>query len=343
MDHRAESFIDLARALYVSKNVSSLVAMLRRVVKAFRTNVELWLNLGIAFALGGKHPFAPRCFCVGVRLADGEAEGRALTLYGAVSLMMCARKDANSALGYARRCCPGDPDVWKVVSRLELVPLCDALEISCDLGLSPGVVNIMPEICIRAGRFREDLHFALVSGCQEKMSMAYEAMGDYRGALKCAPGEASRRRLHILLGDEKLEQSEVDSMRLVREGVALEKKRFIEWKTREVEEPNGEKHWLVERVVVEEPEWDELNVTKVVSQGLRQKGVNEGNLMRSAEELFEYFPSGKSLTLLIGVYLRLNEFAKGKTALMRLVVMRPGTTGVGGLINRITQMNTVVL
>lgn len=200
IDRRAESFIDLAHALQLIGNDEGALMVLRKVLKVFKGNSEIWLNLGIAFALTNRYSYARHCLCVAAKLASDVEASRAYACCSAIANIIGDQELFKQMTDTARQYNPYDPDVWELLaSKSNELSHLDSALIAFEFGSSNEILSILPSLCLRSNCFLEGLGYAFMSGNSKLISQAYESIGDYKSAMSYAEDDKTKQRLSLLL------------------------------------------------------------------------------------------------------------------------------------------------
>ena len=202
VDRRAEAFIDLARALHLTGDTETALSVLRRVVKVFSDHAGIWMNLGIAFALTSRFPFARHCLCVAAKLSTDTEASKAFSCCSAVAFLIHDDELLQTSLDAARRYNPYDPDVWKLVVKTDEASALDAALMAFELGSSENILQVLPNMCLRMNRLQEALGYALMSDDNETIAACFEANHRYDLALLYAVSDKTKERLSLLLEKE---------------------------------------------------------------------------------------------------------------------------------------------
>lgn len=200
VDRRAESFIDFAHAMQFAGNIDAAVLILRRVLKTFPNHSGLWLNLGIAFALSNKYPFARHCLCVSAKIATDTEASRAYACCAAVADVINDQNLLKIATDAARLYNPYDPDVWQLLAKKGEVPPLEAAKIAFEFGASEKIISSLPALYLRANKPLESLGYAMFANDTESIAAAYESVGQYDFALLFTKNEETQKRLRLLAG-----------------------------------------------------------------------------------------------------------------------------------------------
>lgn len=211
-DKRAESFIDLARAIQIQKNqggsqkvdsIEMSIVVLRKVLKSFPDHAGLWTALGVSYALASRFPFARHCLCVAAKLATDMEQARSYACCANVALLINDSKLLEESIEAARSANPYDADVWQILAASKQSETSDKMSveeaiIAFQFGASDVVSKCLPKLCLKSGRLTEALGFSLILQDDEEIASSFEALGKYDMALLYEKDEKKRDKLLCL-------------------------------------------------------------------------------------------------------------------------------------------------
>lgn len=175
-DVRAESFIDLAQAMFANSQIDYSLSTLSRAIRKFPEHPGLWINLGLLFAIKGNYLFATHCFCAGLKLGSNNEKGTIYSYFIPIAEKNDDQFLKEKAIKAALEFNPQDPIVIQLLGDNGLRKILDSYLLSFENAPSQYVLAKLPYLLIKNNRPLEALGFAFILNDKEVISLAYKAL-----------------------------------------------------------------------------------------------------------------------------------------------------------------------
>ncbi|KAH0792456.1 Tetratricopeptide repeat protein 37 [Histomonas meleagridis] len=198
-DIRAESFIDVAHAMYLNDNIDATILILKKVLHRFPEHSGLWLNLGISYALTNNYSFARHCFCVAAKISSNNDKSKAFIYCIPISEAVNDQMLKEKAIQAAQQLNPHNSKILQLMANDKLMKKVDAYLLAFENQPTKEIASKLCCLLLRKNRSLEALGFAFISNDNELISASYEALNKYELALKYTNNEENKNRLKSLL------------------------------------------------------------------------------------------------------------------------------------------------
>ena len=215
-DKRGECFIDVAMTFHLRGETNNAIMILRRAVKAFPDNQQVWFNLGLAFAIVGRSSYARHCFCVAIKIADFDEQSEIFATLAFIALIMRDLDLCDKSAEMSAQLNPKNPTVWKLRSLYDQdSDQYSAAKLAYENGPDKTSVQKLLNICLRENKPEEALGYAFMLEDRNTVGLALEACQKYDDALDLAQDEPTKQRLNQLLRKQLYINPESDLIKAI--------------------------------------------------------------------------------------------------------------------------------
>ncbi|EAY16784.1 hypothetical protein TVAG_447430 [Trichomonas vaginalis G3] len=211
-DRRGESFIDLARVMSLRGADNHALVVLRRAVKAFPDNPNVWLSLAITFINNNRYDFAMHCLTAASKISQEKEKSVALSMISALSyLLLDDHTTATKAVEESLVLDEMNKFGWEMKAIMNKENPLNFLKLAFEYG-SEKVTNNLADYSLLNNELNQSLGYAFLSNDKEKISLALENQGNYEMSLLFTTKESQKHHLRDLESNDEKDASKYIQM-----------------------------------------------------------------------------------------------------------------------------------